>query len=223
MIRRNIPTVKLIRLKQLCEMKKNLTLLLALLAGCQLLYAQTNPALLTDFKIDDNSNSCKISWHVANNEVVGKFELQRSFNGTDYSTIAVLLTSHKKGTETYTHSEQYADGSRVMYRLKMTSTGQEVYYSTIIFFTRKPVYKEKISVLGNPVKEKLILRFNIPQDQQTDIRIYDMQGKIIARQVISKVEKNDLVSIPLPTAMSSGIYIAEINNGIERLTSKFIK
>ena len=222
-MRRNIPIKKLIRLKQLCEMKKNLILLISLLASFQLVNAQTNPALLTDFKIEGSSNECKISWRVANNEVVNKFELQRSLNGTDYSTVAVIHTSYKKGTEAYTYNEQRAESSKLMYRLKMTSNGQEIYYSAILYYTLKPVFTEKISILGNPAKEKLMLRFNEFRGQPTDIRIYDLQGKVISGLVISHIEKNEIVNIPLASQMSSGIYIVEINNGSERLTGKFIK
>jgi len=77
-------------------MNKKLTLLIAILVSFQLVEAQTNPALLTNFKINGNTKSgYKLSWDVANNEVVSKFDVQRSFNGIDYTTITVISASQK--------------------------------------------------------------------------------------------------------------------------------
>lgn len=204
-------------------MKKNLIYLTVSLLIFQLAEAQTNPALVTNFKIDgDTKAGYKISWNVANNEVVNKFDVQRSINGKDYSTIAIIPASHKTGIETYTCSEQDPQGSKVMYRLKMTSRGQDIYYSNIVFLTIKPAFAEKVSILGNPAKDKLILRFNEYQNAM-DIKIYDLAGRTIADHKAEKVERNNIVSIPLNMSMNPGMYVVEVNNGIERLTSKFVK
>ena len=204
-------------------MKKKLTVLIVVLLIFQLVDAQTNPALLTNFKIDGNTRSgYKISWNVANNEVVNKFDVQRSTNGRDYTTITVISASRKTGTETYTCSEQDPQGTIVMYRLKMTSRGQDIYYSNIIFLTMRPVDDGKISILGNPVTDKLILRFNESQNSM-DIKIYDLAGRIISDLKISKVKRNDIVSIPLNMSMSPGIYVVEVNNATGSLTRKFVK
>jgi len=204
-------------------MNKKLTLLIAILVSFQLVEAQTNPALLTNFKINGNTKSgYKLSWDVANNEVVSKFDVQRSFNGIDYTTITVISASQKTGSETYTCSEQYPQHTKVMYRLKMTSKGHDIYYSNIVFLTIRPAFDEKISILGNPVKDKLTLRFNENQNTM-DIKIYDLAGRIISDLNLRKVKINDIISIPLNISMSPGIYVAEVNNGTERLTCKFVK
>lgn len=204
-------------------MKKNLIYVTIGLLIFQLAHAQTNPALLTNFKIDGNTNTgYKISWNVANNEVVNKFDVERSTNGNDYTTITVISASQKNGTETYTCNEQNPPGTKVMYRLKMTSRGRETYYSNIVFLTIRPVYDEKINILGNPVKDKLMIRFYEHQNA-LDIKIYDMAGRIFSDLKVTKTERNDIVNIPLNMSMSPGIYVVEVNNGIEKLTSKFVK
>lgn len=205
------------------NMKKKLTLLIAALTIFHLVEAQSNPALVTNFKIDGNSRSgYKVSWNVANNEVVNKFEVQRSINGRDYTTITVISTSKKTGPETYTCSEHDPQGTKLMYRLKMISTGQDVYYSNIVFLTIKRVGDEKITVLGNPVKDKLIFRFN-EYDNPVDIKIYDVAGRVICTHQVGKVERNEIVSIPLNRSMSPGMYVADINNATEKLTVRFVK
>ena len=205
-------------------MKKILTLLTALAATFQILNAQTNPALLTNFKIDeDPATGYKISWHIANNEVVNKFDLQKSTNGSDFATVAVLTPSQRTGAETYAYNEQNIPGAKVMYRVKMVSRGQDIYYSNIVMITTKANTNEQFSILGNPVADKLNLRFNESSKQGVDLRVYSMTGKMILDLKINKVEKNNIVIIPISSSNAPGIYVVEMNNGIERMTAKFVK
>lgn len=205
-------------------MKKILTLLTALVAIFQIVNAQTNPALLTNFKIDeDPATGYKISWHIANNEVVNKFDLQKSTNGADFATVAVLSASQKTGAETYAYNEQNIPGTKVMYRIKMVSRGQDIYYSNIVMITAKTNTNEQFSIIGNPVVDKLNLRFNEGSKQAVDLRVYNMTGKVILDLKINKVEKNNVIAIPIGSSNAPGIYIVEMNNGIERMTTKFVK
>src|SRR5215212_12284098 len=109
-------------------MKKNLTLLLIVFTSAfQTLNAQTNPALVNNFIIDDLRTGYRVSWTVANNEVVNKFELQKSTNGSDFNTVAILNASIKSGAEVYVYNETTIDADKVMYRLKMQSKGFDTY------------------------------------------------------------------------------------------------
>lgn len=204
-------------------MKKNLALVVLLLIH-QLVHAQTNPALLTNFKIEKGSGaSYDIIWNIANNEVINKFDLQKSTNGVDFTTIAVLSATQKRDAETYKYSEKDPGANKVMYRLKTLSKGQEIYYSNVIILTALPVTKDKISILGNPVKEKLTFRFNEIQTQAMSIRVYDVMGRIMSELKLNKAEKNETINIPLQVSTGPGIYTAEINNGHEKMTFRFVK
>jgi len=205
-------------------MKKTLTLLIVFVLSYQLVDAQTNPALLTNFNIDRIAGtSYSLSWNIANNEVVGKFDVEKSTNGIDFTTIGVLSSSQKRGSEIYKYNEEATNNTVAMYRLKMTSSGRDIYYSKIVILSPKRDTDSKISILGNPVKDKLIIRFSEFQSQSLDIKIYDLTGRNVYHATISKVDRSNIISIPINMLTNSGIYIAEVNNGIERLTSKFIK
>jgi hypothetical protein len=205
-------------------MKKILTLPIVILAMVQVLNAQTNPALLTNFKVDEDPvTGHKLSWAIANNEVVNKFDLQKSTNGKDFATIAVLTPSQKTGAETYAYSELNTQSSKVMYRLKMVSRGMDVYYSNIIMITTKTITEKQFSILGNPVSDKLNLRFHESSKQPLDLRVYNVTGKIMLDLKLNKAEKNNVVTIPISSSNAPGIYIVEMNNGIEKMTATFVK
>jgi hypothetical protein len=110
-----------------------------------------------------------------------------------------------------------------MYRVKMISRGQDVYYSNIVIISVRKNTNEHFSILGNPVTDKLSLRFNESSKQSLDLKVYNIAGKVILDLKINKVEKNSVVTIPVSSSNAPGFYIIEMNNGIERMTAKFVK
>jgi len=206
------------------KMKKNITLLLIMLSGIfQTINAQTNPALVTDFTIKSNSRSgYRLSWALANNEVINKFELQKSVNGRDYITIAIVPASQKRGAESYSYDEATNNTDKVMYRLKMLSNGQEVYYSKIILAHAKPS-DNQIRIMGNPVKDKLTLELNESSWQFADLKVYNISGMLVLNLKVNLTTRDNILTIPLNTTMKPGMYVAEINNGISSQTLRFIK
>jgi len=206
------------------KMKKNLTVLIANILAFQFLNAQTNPALLTNFRIDANpGNGYKISWNVANNEVAARFEIQKSIDGIVYTPLAAIDASQKLGSEVYSWNMENSEHPKLIYRLKMTSRGQDTYYSNTITVNTKTLNKNKVDILGNPVKDKLTLRFNQYENGIVEIRIIDLSGKVINDHKINNIRKNEIVNIPFNTPLACGMYVVEIDNGIERITNKFIK
>jgi len=205
-------------------MKKNLTLLLIVFASIfQTLNAQTNPALVNNFAIDDLGAGYRVSWTVANNEVVNKFELQKSVNGNDFNTIAVLNASIKFGAEVYAYNETTIYADKVMYRLKMLSKGFDTYYSRILLFQAKLSTDKTLKIIGNPVNDKLTLSFNLSSRQQADLTIYSMSGTIVFSQKVNTPDRGKTIIIPLSSTFKTGMYVVEINNGVEIQTARFVK
>jgi hypothetical protein len=206
------------------KMKKNITLLLILLSVFfQIVNAQTNPALVTDFSIKSTARyGYRLSWALANNEVINKFELQKSVNGRDYITVAILPSSQKRGAESYSYDEVVNNIDKVMYRLKMLSEGQEIYYSKIILVHAKPS-DDLIRIVGNPVNDRLTLRITESSWQFADLKVYNISGILVLNLKINLANRDNIVTIPLNIAMNPGMYVAEINNGISSQTLRFIK
>src|SRR5690349_21801894 len=126
-------------------MKKNLIAFIVCIVASYSLKSQTNPALLTNLHIDGNlKTGYTIGWNVANNEVAYKYEIQKSVNGIVYTTIATIEASEKIGTETYAWNMEGSEQLKSMYRIKMISRGQNIYYSNIIVLTAKSLSNNKI-------------------------------------------------------------------------------
>ena len=206
-------------------MKKVFTLLLLIFTVFfQNLNAQTNPSLVTNFKIDNDLRSgCRLSWSVANNEAVNNFGLEKSVDGKTFTTIAVLQASKKTGVESYTFSETTANSGKTLYRLKILNKGFDIYYSKIILFQAKPSTEKSVMIMGNPVKDKLTFSYNADAHQPVVVTIYNMDGKFVINQKISSIEGNNLTTIPLSSTFNTGMYVMKINNGADIQTATFLK
>ena len=184
----------------------------------------TLPVHLISFQGNMNKNNkVTLNWTVADNETANSFEVERSFNGRDFTTAGVVFASEKMGTENYTFYETTSGTDKVMYRLKMIDKNRDVDYSRILIFQLKSTISNNIKIIGNPVNDKLTFSFTSPATQSVDVKVYDMSGKMVLKNKVNSLEGSNVISLPLSSTFKAGMYIVEVNNGIELQSSKFIK
>jgi len=182
------------------------------------------PVHLINFQGNMNKNNkVTLNWTVADNEISSNFEIERSFNGRDYTTVGVLFASEKMGTENYMFYETTNGTDKVMYRLKMTDKNHEVDYSRILIFQLKSTTTNNIKIIGNPVNDKLTFSFTSPATQMVDVKVYDVSGKMLLNNKINSLEGSNMISLPLSSTFKSGMYVVEVSNGTELQSSKFVK
>ena len=182
------------------------------------------PIHLISFQGNMNKNNkVTLNWTVADNENANSFEVERSYNGRDFTTAGVVFASEKMGTEKYSFYETTTGTDKVMYRLKMIDKNREVDYSRILIFQLKSTTANNIRIIGNPVNDKLTFSYTSSVSQSVDLKVYDMSGKIVLKNKVTSLEGSNVVSLPLSSTFKAGMYIVEVNNGAELQSSKFIK
>jgi Secretion system C-terminal sorting domain len=206
-------------------MKKIITLLLISFSiATQSLNAQLDLAFVSNFS-GNSTNSCnRLTWTIASNQSISSFEVEKSTNGKDFKTIAVLVATEKFNTESYTYSDTAISADKIMYRLRvLIKRSQNDFYSRIILVQSKMKLNNNTRIIENPVKDKLSFNYNSAEVQQADIKIYSLTGKILVNQKINSFKGNNLITIPLSSGFASGIYVLEINTDILNQTLKFVK
>jgi hypothetical protein len=205
-------------------MKKISTLLLITFSiATQTLNAQLDLAFISNFSANPNNSCNRLAWVIENNRAVNNFEIERSTNGKDFKTIAVLIATEKFGTENYTYADTSIGADTIMYRLRILNKSQHDFYSRIILVRSKTTPDNNIRIMGNPVRDRLFFNYNSTNVQQTDIKIYSLAGKILFNQTVSSFKGSNLITIPLSSGFAPGMYVIEINNDIVTQTAKFVK
>ncbi len=190
--------------------------------GEALLYAL--PVHLVSFQGNLNKNNkVTLTWTVSDNETTNSFEVERSENGRDFTTVAIVLVSGKIGTESYMFHETINNNDKIMYRLKMIDKSHKADYSKILIFQTRAMVSSYIKIIGNPVNDKLTFSYTASATQLISIKIYDMSGRVVMNNKVNSLEGNNMMSLPLNSTFKTGMYVIEVNNGTELQTAKFVK
>jgi hypothetical protein len=189
--------------------------------GC---VAASLPIHLISFQGNMNKNNkVTLNWTVADNETANNFEVERSFNGRDFTTVALVFASEKIGTENYMYYETTTGTDKVMYRLKMIDKNHEADYSRILIFQLKSAITNNIKIIGNPVNDKLTFSYTASATQLVDVKVYDMNGRVVLKNKVNSLEGSNVISLPLSSIFKPGMYVVEVNNGTDLQSSKFVK
>lgn len=205
-------------------MKKYFALfLITFFIATQQIKAQLDLAFISSISVYSDNSLNQLSWTVANNRGATRFNVQRCINGKDFETIAVLKATEKFGSENYTYADTTTSPDKIMYRLEMITKAEHAFYSRIVMIQAKIPLNHNIKIIGNPVTDRLYFNYISKDEEQADIRIYNLLGRPVLNQKINSSKGNNFVTIPLNSCLAPGIYVIEIKNSFLSLTSTFIK
>ena len=176
---------------------------------------------LLNFLGNRTNNKVALQWTVAQNEVVNKFEIERSNDGTNFTTVSLVSGSAKTGNENYQYTETNV-AEKVFYRLKMIDKSGVITYSKILVFKTGAVSDNTIKIINNPVNDKLTISFESTGNNTVIINVLDMNGRQVMQQKINSFKGTNLTSLQLPATITKGMYIAAIVDGGIHQTAKFI-
>jgi hypothetical protein len=186
--------------------------------GC----ATNLPVKLVSFQGNLFNTNVNLQWTVSENEGTDKFEVERSIDGNNFLSAALVLGTERSGSENYQYAEN-TNAGKIFYRLKMTDKSGQITYSKILVFQTTSLTDAKILIINNPVSDKLTMSFESANNQVVDIRILDMSGRIVQSNRINSYKGNNLLSFSLPSTLNKGIYLVSLFDGAKQMTTKFVK
>lgn len=180
-------------------------------------------AKLESFHGNLSDNKVLLGWTVLQNEAADHYEVEKSQDGITFSTVTVLEASSRIGKETYGLYDRLNNSEKVYYRLKIVDNSQKAEYSKTIMFQASQDTKQGITLLSNPVTDKLSMRFELASSQPASVQVYDINGRKIMAYPLGAQKGTNQVILPLPASMHAGIYVAEVTSGTTRYNTKFIR
>jgi len=169
----------------------------------------TLPVKFIGFSVSLQDHNAVIQWATAEEINSSYFELQRSNNGSDWSTIANITAA---GNTTLTHSYSYTDknisGNLVYYRIKQVDIDGK--------FIVTPVRKLKnengnavVSIAGAS-SNSIYVQFSEQIKNTVTVRVTSMSGQIVSQEILN--EPIGQVSVPVQNR-TKGIYIVSVTDG----------
>ncbi len=163
-----------------------------------------------DIKLNLKNNKPQISWTSKVNNHILSYQLERSYDGTNFQTIAAI---DNKDIEAVTASYFYVDenagsNSIVYYRIKCVTEGGAG-YSRIVKMAIAT--NKQTSVLPNPARNYVQLTIPSEKTGKAKVLIYNLGGKLVYTGNYVLSLGNNLMTINETSKWLPGVYLFQIN------------
>ncbi len=91
----------------------------------------TAPARLISINGSISNSKVILNWVVGGNETADQFEVEKSFDGKNFTMAALVFATDKQETDTYQFYEK-AGNQKVSYRIKLINKNRKTEYSSVI-------------------------------------------------------------------------------------------
>lgn len=183
------------------------------------------PVKLLSFSGWKNANDAVLAWTTASETNNKGFEVQRSFNGTEFSTIDFVngTNSSKGGSYRYNDRNVFVQPiSTVYYRLKQVDFNNGYEYAEIISVSTE-AFAGSVSVYPNPFNQNLTLNIDAQSDEALSISIVDLAGRTVFEHAAELNQGNNQLTLNKLEVLRSGVYFLNINTANGRKVMKLVK
>ncbi len=186
------------------------------------------PVTLLNFRGEQSGSINKLIWSTATETNNKGFELERSADGRNFSSVTFVATKAENGNSTSTINYSYNDArpnaGDNYYRLKQIDRDGKFSYSNVVLLSRKVADITLSSVYPNPTDRELNLVITSPRSEKVMIIVADLTGKIVMQRSTQLMIGNNQETLNVQQ-LSSGTYIikAVCTNGCETSIQRFVK
>jgi hypothetical protein len=185
----------------------------------------TLPLKLLKLFAKAEANSVEIYWLTTNEVNVKNFEIQRSFDGLNFTSIGNVLPANSFSSNNYSfpdaNTSTYPD--IVYYRLKQIDIDNSFEYSYLISVNLKSIDLNSVSYYPNPVKSgyPLTINFNAELKKAAAFKIFNLLGIQVYSYGFTTQEGSNEIQI-YPGALTSGVYILQLVQDNNTLYRQFL-
>lgn len=186
------------------------------------------PVTLTRFKGEQVGNVHKLSWTTATETNSKGFELQRSTDGSNFTSLGFIATKAPGGNSSTSLDYGFNDLNPVAgnnyYRLKQLDKDGNYSYSNVVVLHLNIPAISLSRLYPNPAASQLILEVVSPRNEKVTILVTDLTGKPVLQQKADVTAGNNLPQLNV-RSLAAGTYMVRLvcANGCETATLRFVK
>jgi hypothetical protein len=182
----------------------------------------TLPVTLGDLSAVKNTKGITLNWETLSESNAAHFDVERSSNGTDFTTIGSVNAKGNSSTrQLYAYTDIAPSSGINYYRLRMVDINNSFTYSNKIA-VKNNEQVIAVELFPNPVNS--VLQVQIPSKQKETVTIFitDATGKTVYKKEMQVSEGNNATSIPVLN-WSNGSYQFTVESKDGKQTKTFIK
>jgi len=173
------------------------------------------PVELISFTADVINNSVLLKWSTASETNNYGFEIQRSYNGSDFVTVGFVTgAGTSPNRNNYSYNDKLQLTGEVYYRLKQIDFNGAYSYSEIVYVVfEKPFEFKLYQNYPNPFNPYTIVNYSMGEKQPVIIKLYDISGQEI-KTLVNEVKEPGNYSINIDaSSFASGVYLVRMISG----------
>lgn len=169
------------------------------------------PVTFKAIKAYKKSSGVNVEWAVGEEKEIANYEVERSANGNEFTTIATVAAKNV-GNTTYTQFDAQPLNGDNFYRVKSIDKAGAVKYTSIVKVNLNNTKEGTISVYPNPVRDSRVnLNMSDIEKGNYNLVIYSIDGKQIISKAISFNGGTANEVITLPNGTAKGVYQLQLN------------
>jgi hypothetical protein len=182
------------------------------------------PVKLESFNGAYKNEKVKLNWSTSAEVNFSRFEVERSINGIDYSESGIVFGDGSSASTTkyeFPDDLSSVNSTIVYYRLKMVDDDETFSYSPVVVIRKGTNESARLSVFPNPSPGSNVqLRLSSVSRGSIEIKVFDLNGKILSKQVQSVSDGSNSINVKLPV-LSNGVYTMQITGREKTENIKF--
>ncbi len=192
-------------------------------ANCQIsTETDSVPVRVSYFTAANNINKNMLNWKVVCYLNYANFQVERSTNGSDYTTINTF-TADRIRCQSPFNLEDRLSSWRTFYRLKVGDRDGNFSTSKVVVVFGKEKSFEINSITPNLVINNTLLRVFSSERGTVEISVTNQQGNVVKRQSMLLNKGNTELELDL-SILSKGLYFLKLRNSASEVRiAKLIK
>ena len=186
----------------------------------------TLPVKLGTFIVTKQGNNAVIDWTTLTEANTDHFEIERSFDGVNYTTAGTKRAVGNSASETiYQYIDPITTSSKIIYyRLKTVDIDAKKSLSKIVALRLNGIKVNNFTVFPNPFTNDLKVQISSDKETNIFVRISNSLGQqVVSRNVMLQSGENIVVLNSELASLKSGMYLLELVTEEGKMTQKIIK
>ena len=183
----------------------------------------TLPVNLLSFNAAYNNQHTLLSWSTENEQNFDHFEVERSSNSFDYSSVGTKATNGSNGRSDYEFNDDLSSesGNIFYYRLKIVDRDGKYAYSKVVLIKKDSRSINGITISPNPITNGTVtVRMTSSVRGAAELQVTDLSGRILIKQTQKIYEGNNAITMNVQK-LQPGIYTMQMKDGDATVTAKF--
>ena len=169
------------------------------------------PVTFTSIKAYKQDKNINVEWRVDNEMNMKQYEVEKSTNGTQFSSIAVkAATANNGGSAVYVIADANPVEGYNYYRVKSVDVNGKLSYTNVVKVLMGSM-KQDITIYPNPITDGMIhlQLMNMPEGKY-NIRLLNKLGQLIVQKQITHAGGNATELIKWDYNLAHGMYQLEV-------------